>query len=74
MGSLMKDNGFMVRDKELEYKYGLMGRNILASGKTIKPMDKVFCIIQMAMFIKDSGLMIKHMEKELILTQAVANI
>ena len=74
MESLMKGNGFKVRDKELEYKYGLTDQNILANGKTIKPMDKVFYIMQMVMFIKDNGLMIKHMEKELILIQTVPNI
>jgi hypothetical protein len=51
----MKGNGFMVRDKELEYKYGLTDQNIQVNGKTIKSMGRVFYIMQMAMFTKDES-------------------
>jgi len=70
---LMKDNGFKVRDKVLVYKYGLMDQNMLVNGKIIKPMDRVFYIMQMVMFTKDNGLMIKLVDKELILTKTAPN-
>lgn len=70
---LMKDNGFKGKDKVLVYKYGLMAQNMPVNGKIIKPMGKVFCIMQMVMFIKDSGLMIKPVDKELIPTKTAPN-
>lgn len=47
-------------------KYGLMGQGMLAHGKVIKRMEKVLCIILMAISIKENGLMTKQAEKECI--------
>jgi len=42
------------------YKYGLMELNIKDHLKTIKLMGKEYLSIQMEIFIKEIGLMIKH--------------
>lgn len=60
----MKGNGSMEKDKGLECKYGLMGRNMLENGKTIRQMDKEPYIMLMVMSMRVNGLMIKPVDKE----------
>lgn len=74
MEFLIKDNGLMEKDKDLVFKYGLMDQNMLVNGKITKPMVKEHSIMQMETFIKENGLMIKHVVKELILIKMVLNM
>jgi hypothetical protein len=55
MEFLIKDNGLMEKDKDLVFKYGLMGQNMLANGNRTKPTVKEHFITQMEMFIKENG-------------------
>jgi hypothetical protein len=68
MGSSTTDNGRIVSDAEMENKFGKMDPFIREIGKTIWPMEKEDLSIQVAMSIKEIGLMIKLKEKEFIYT------
>lgn len=69
----MKANGFKENDKASVSKYGPTVQNTQANGKTTKPMVKAFSTTQMVMFIKDSGLMTKLVDKALIPTKTAPN-
>lgn len=55
MESFIKDNGIKQWGTGKEAKCGQMVVSMLASGKIIKQMAKVLCIILMVMFIKETG-------------------
>ena len=58
-------------EKDLEYKYGLMDLNILASGSMEKLMVLEDLYWQKVIFMKVNGKMIKLMDMENIITQMV---
>lgn len=66
---LMKDY-----DMEKEFKSGKMGRNMRGTGNRIWRMAGGGLFMLMAMFMKESGLTIKRMEKECIFTWTALNI
>jgi len=55
------------KDMEEEFKFGLMEVNTKATGKMIKLTLEENFIMQMEIFMKENGLMIKPMDMESIL-------
>jgi len=71
---LIKVNGSKASVKDLEFKFGRMGQNMWDSGKIIKLMGMELYIMQMEIFIKESGSMIKLVAKEHILIKMGQNM
>lgn len=70
----MRANGLMEKDKDSEFKFGLMARNMLDSGKITKPTDREPCTMPMETSTKESGLMTKPVDKEPTHTKMVPNM
>ena len=65
------ENGREKREREMEYRYGLMGRNMMGSGDKIRLMGGESCIMLMEIFMMVSGKMTKLTEKANTLTPTV---
>ena len=70
----MKESGSLDKDKASVFKYGLIAQNMWVNGNIIKPTAKGLYIMQMEMFMRDSGLMIKLVEMGLILMRMVQSM
>lgn len=51
----MRENGLVIQGMAMESKPGQMEENMKDSGKIIKPMEKVNSIIQMEIFMMETG-------------------
>lgn len=60
----IQGNGEMRSERDLEFKYGLMGRSMKETGRMIKLMAKESSTMLMEMFMMESGETIRRMEKE----------
>lgn len=57
----MKENGEEIKERDMEFKNGLMGQDMRVNGKKIKLMGKVNFFTSMEMFLKENGNKIKQM-------------
>lgn len=67
--SFTMDNGKETIEKAMEFKYGLMERDMKGIGKITKPMVKANLFMLTEMFMKENGGMIKLMGLEFIFIQ-----
>jgi hypothetical protein len=74
MALYMMENGWMLCVKGRVHNFGPMEASILASGRTIKQMERVYFITPILIFTRDNGWMIRQMAMELILTKMGPNI
>ena len=56
----IKDNYNLVKDMEMEYKYGQMDQNMLGSGKKIEHMEREYLHILMEIYMMENGLKEEH--------------
>lgn len=63
----MKENGKVKSEKDTESKNGLMDQNTRVNGLMTRLTDLVDCFMQMEIFMKENGRMIRQMGKALIL-------
>ena len=70
----IKANGKDSIEKDMEFKFGLMGPSTLDSGKTIWPMVKVPSIMLMVIFTTVNGNWIKPTDKDHTFISMVQNM
>ena len=57
---LIQENGLVMKEMEMEFKFGVMELNIKVNGKIIRRMEKENLNMQMEIFSKENGKMVKQ--------------